>query len=424
MQDKPALVFLCQRLPYAPNKGERIQSFNMLRHLTQRYRVFLGTFIDDPADRREIDALRAMVEDLCVVEAIKPWAFFRALPRWLAGQPISFSVFRSRKLAQWLDRVEVKHKPIAVFAHSSNISAYAVDRFRRNGVDEPRRVLHFSDMDSEKFVAYAGRSRGVMRYVLALEAKRVRREERRLISRADAVGFVSDDEANLFRSIISVHPDRVFTLRNGVDTRTFDPQRYPIAPFAKEGPVFMFTGAMDYPPNIEAVIWFSRHVLPAICAALPGAKFMIVGSNPSSQVRKLADDAATVVTGRVESTAAYLAHADVAVAPLLIARGIQNKVLEAMAMAKPVVVSNGALTGISAISGHHLICAETPTDWSEHCLALIRDPERARQLGDAARRRVQEVHSWEAQFERLDRLLEAESAKAPAVTEVLVTNAT
>jgi sugar transferase (PEP-CTERM/EpsH1 system associated) len=424
MQDKPALVFLCQRLPYAPNKGERIQSFNMLRHLTRHYRVFLGTFLDDPSERREIDTLRAMVEGLCVVEAIKPWSFFRALPRWLAGQPISFSVFRSRKLEQWLDRIEVKHKPIAVFAHSSNISAYAVDRFRRSGVDEPRRILHFSDVDSEKFVAYAARSKGVMRYVLALEARRVRREERRLIGRADAVGFVSDDEANLFRSIASAQQDRIFTLRNGVDTTAFDPRRYPIAPFAKNGPVFMFTGAMDYLPNIEAVIWFSKHVLPAIRAAFPGAKFMIVGSNPSSRVRNLADDPAIVVTGRVESTAAYLAHADVAVAPLMIARGIQNKVLEAMAMARPVVVSNGALTGISAISGHHLISAESTADWSEHCIALIRDPARARQMGNAARRRVQEVHSWEAQFERLDRLLAPESAKALTVTEVLFTNAT
>jgi sugar transferase (PEP-CTERM/EpsH1 system associated) len=424
MPDKPALVFLCQRLPYPPNKGERIQSFNMLRHLTQRYRVLVGTVIDDPADKPGIETLRRMVHELCVVEAMKPWSFLRALPRWLLGQPVSFATFRSRTIERWLDEMERRYKPVAVVAHSSNISAYAVDGFKRDGANGPRRILHFSDLDSEKFVAYAARSRGVMRWILQVEARRVRREERRLIRHADAVGFVSDDEANLCRSIIDQHAERVFTLSNGVDTTIFDPQRYPAPPFAKEGPIFMFTGAMDYPPNVEAVIWFSRDVFPAIRTELPGAGFMIVGSNPPSEVRKLADNPGIVVTGRVESTAAYLAHADVAVAPLLIARGLQNKVLEAMAMAKPVVVSKCALTGISAIGGQHLICAETVREWSEHCIGLIRDRERARRLGSAARRQVQEAHNWPAQFVRLDRLLATGSVEVPAAEEVLVSDAT
>ena len=406
MDEKPALVFICQRLPIPPLKGERIQSFNILRHLTKRYRVFVGSFIDDRADAEEIERLRTSVEDLCVGYAFRPWAFVRAIPRWLAGDPISFAVFRSHRLAQWLDSVDAKHGPVTVLAHSSNVCAYAVDRFKRGAASGPRRVLYFSDVDSEKFAAYAERSGGVMRWLLGVEAARVRREEDRLAACADAIGFVSDDEANVFRAILPRHSGRVFTLPNGVDTELFDPARYPAAPFATDGPVFMFTGAMDYLPNIDAVVWFTAQAWPAIRSALPGARFMIVGANPAPRVRRLTDDPSIVVTGRVESTAAYLAHADVAVAPLLIARGIQNKVLEAMAMAMPVVVSSGALTGIAAVNGKHLVCANSPDDWAKACVELVRDPGRARELGAAARQRVQQAHSWPAQLARLDRVLE------------------
>lgn len=402
---KPALVFLCQRLPYPPIKGERITSFNLLRHLTRHYRVYVGTFFDDPADRVEVETLRAMVTELHVEEIRKPWAYLRALPRWLRGEPISFALFRSSRLDRWLDRIEGEQQPVAVVTHSSNISAYAVDKFRRRGAVEPRRILHFADVDSEKFLAYTERAHGLERWIYATEARRVRREERRLTAGADAVAFVSDEEAELFRSVLDAHRDRVVTLPNGVDTDTFDPEAYPEAPFQGRGAAFVFTGAMDYLPNIEAVTWFVREVLPGIVAALPNAQFLIVGSKPTAQVRKLADHPAVTVTGRVESVAAYLAHAEVAVAPLQIARGIQNKVLEAMAMAMPMVVSPGALTGIAAKPGEHLICADTAQQWVAACIDLIRNPEVASKLGRAARQLVLTEYTWAAQFARLDRLL-------------------
>jgi sugar transferase (PEP-CTERM/EpsH1 system associated) len=409
---KPALVFLCQALPYPPIKGERITSFNLLRHLTRRYRVFVGTFIDDPADRVEIEKLRGMVEGLHVDEIRKPWAFVRAFPRWIMGEPISFALFRSRRLDLWLDRIAVQQKPVAIVTHSSNISAYAVDKFGRNDGAEPRRILHFADVDSEKFVAYANRSRGLMKWILAAEARRVRREERRLTAKADAVAFVSDEEAELFRSILDEHRDRVFTLPNGVDTDTFDPGRYPEPPFQSRGAVFVFTGAMDYLPNIDAVTWFAHDVFPGIREALPNAQFLIVGSKPTATVQRLGQDPGVIVTGRVPSVAAYLAHAQVAVAPLRIARGIQNKVLEAMAMAMPIVVSSGALTGIRARSGEHLVCADTPGEWIAACVGLVGDRDRARRLGQSARKLVLDAYTWEAQFARLDRALG--QAGAPA----------
>ncbi len=403
---KPALVFLCQRLPFPPNKGERITSFNLLRYLTRHYRVFVGTFVDDPADMAGVDILRRMVEGLHVDVIRKPWAYLLALPRWLKGEPVSFALFRSRSLDHWLDDIEAKHPPVAVVTHSSNISAYAVEKFRRDGVREPKRIMHFSDVDSEKFAAYARRAQGLAKWFYAIETKRVRREERRLAAKADAVAFVSDEEAELFKSVHNGHMVRVFTLPNGVDTETFDPKQYPEAPFQGRGAAFMFTGAMDYLPNIDAVKWFAAWVFPGIQEIIPHAQFIIVGSNPSSEVKRLAAVQGITVTGRVESVAAYLAHAQVAVAPLRIARGIQNKVLEAMAMALPVVVSKGALTGISAESGKHLICSDTPAQWINECVALIHHPQRGKEIGLAARARVLDIYTWDAQFAKLERLLQ------------------
>lgn len=409
-EDAPALVFLCQRLPYAPVTGELITTYNMLRHLAKRYRVFVGTFIDDPAARAHIPQVASTVGGLHVSERIAPWSWLRALPGWLRGQPISFALLRSRSLTRWLRAVEHQHRPVAIVTHSSSVSAYAVDLFHREGSDEPRRLLHFADVDSEKFLAYADRAGGVTRWLLRFEARRVRREERRLLAGADAVAFVSNEEAGLFRSLMAAHPDRVVTLPNGVDTDLFDPRRYPEAPIPTAGQTIVFTGAMDYRPNVEAVQWFVREVFPGIRQAIPQAQFLIVGGRPTADVRRLGWDPAVIVTGQVESVAAYLAHAQLAVAPLQIARGIQNKVLEAMAMEKPQVVSPGALTGIQSTPGTHLLYADQPQEWVDACVSLLKDSERGRIMGVAARQLVEARYSWPAQLAHLDSLLQSHQA--------------
>lgn len=413
-ESRPALVFLCQRIPYPPIKGDRIATFNFLGHLSRRYRVYLGTFFDEPGDDAGIPAVRDMVEDLHIGAIRKPWAFARAAPRWLAGEPLSFALFRSRALGRWLDDVEARQRPVAIVAYSSNIAAYAIDRFRRGGGAEPPRILMFGDVDSEKFAAYARGATGVKKAIFALEARRVRREESRLARRATVTTFVTDAEAALFRAVHGADCGNVQVLPNGVDAHLFDPARYPEAPFPAGGPVFVFTGAMDYQPNIEAVGWFARAVFPGLRQALPGARFMIVGTRPTREVAALGLQDGIVVTGRVESTAAYLAHACAAVAPLRIARGVQNKVLEAMAACCPAVVSREALTGIDAEDGRHLIRAETPAEWIAACAGLARDRSRARAMGVAARALMLRNHAWESQFARLDAMLAASIRGGPA----------
>jgi len=406
--NKPALVYLCQRLPFPPTTGERIPAFNFLRHLSTKYRVFLGTFIDQPEDAAHVEALRPLVADLYVGTIRKPQAYLRALPAWLSGEPISFAVFRDRGLEKWLRGVEHAESPQAVFVFSSNVAAYALEPFRRTGAAEPFRFLHFCDVDSEKFAAYAQHSSGLKRLIFRTEAKRVRREEQRLTDAADAVALISDDEATLLRRTLKRHAQRVVTLPNGVDSQRFNASAYPQAPFTGRGASFVFTGAMDYPPNIDAVMWFAQQVFPLVRAQIAHAAFYIVGTRPTTEVKRLANAPGVVVTGSVDSTAAYMAHAQVAVAPLQVARGVQNKVLEAMSMALPVVVTPGAMTGIAAQPGTHLVLAESVDAWAQACIDLIRDPARARQLGEAARALVRDRYTWEAQFALLDRYLSGE----------------
>jgi sugar transferase (PEP-CTERM/EpsH1 system associated) len=317
---------------------------------------------------------------------------------------VSFAIYRSRELAAWMSAVIAAERPVAMIVHSSSVATYGVD-IVQPGSSKPWTVLHFADVDSEKFLAYSRRTSGFRSWFYRLEGRRVRREEKRLARRADRITLVSATEVALFQSVVWDAPDRVATLPNGVDLSLFRRDAYPEPPFDKSGPTLMFSGAMDYAPNVDAVVWFAESVFPSVRRELPSAQFVIVGSKPAGAVRQLVSHPGVQVTGRVRSVAEYLAHADVAVAPLRIARGVQNKVLEAMAMGLPTIVSPETLGGLTATPDVHLRVARTAGEWREACLHLLRRPVEARELGNAARRHVEADYSWETQFERLDRLL-------------------
>ena len=403
MNDRASVLFLCQRLPFPPNKGEKIASFNIVRHLGQRFDVHVGTFLDTPEDVAEVEKLRPFCASLHVEHVIRPWAWGPAFLRWLGGMPISFALFRAAGLRDYVRRVIAQHRPVAIVTYSSNISDYGM----MSAAQQTRRIFHFSDVDSEKFAAYAARSSGCRRWLYALEARRVRAAERRLMAGADAVGFVSDDEAALFRAVTDAPSERVITIPNGVDAVAFDPARQWPRPAWGDGPAFVFTGTMDYQPNIDAVAWFADAVLPALRAAQNDAQFVIVGSNPATAVKALASRPGIIVTGRVPDVQPYLAHAAAAVAPLRIARGIQNKVLEALAMGCPTIVSTHALTGIGTPDTTPVIVADGAEEWIGACLRLLDDPSLAASLKVRARPFVIEHFGWDACLSRLDALLPA-----------------
>lgn len=405
--NKPALIFLCQRIPYPPNKGEKIITYNYVQHLRKHYRIFLGTFIDDPADWAGVAVLQGLVEEMHVDSIHKPWAYFNSIPRWLLGEPVSFALFRSSGLEAWVKRIGGEQNPVAIVAVSSNISQYAIELLEANRGLRPRTIFHYVDVDSEKFAAYAAKAGGLLKWIYGVEARRVRREEIRMAGYADVVTLVTDEEAALFKSILPGDGCKIDTLSNGVDVGYFDPGNPHPVSFEGHGATYIFSGNMDYPPNVDAVKWFSSAVFPLIKQRLPQALLLIVGANPTEEVMALAGDPAIMVTGRVQSVAAYMAKAQVAVAPLRIARGIQNKVLEAMAMSLPVVVSSGALTGIAAEPDKHLLLAHSPEEWAAACVGLVENPDKADRLGAEARKLILQSYTWDAQYLKLDRLLTA-----------------
>ncbi|MEA3063687.1 MAG: hypothetical protein QOJ27_115, partial [Sphingomonadales bacterium] len=270
-----------------------------------------------------------------------------------------------------------------------------------------RFVMDFGDVDSAKFEAYAADGR-VLAAIHRREGEKLAAFERAVAARADLSLFVSEAEAALFRRRSGLAGADIRALQNGVDLDYYDPEA--VFPRVGEGgPLIVFTGQMDYSPNIDAVSWFARDVLPL----LPGARFAIVGRKPAEAVRRLAGPR-IVVTGAVPDVRSWLAAADVAVAPLRIARGIQNKVLEAMAMARPVVASPAAFEGIEAAPGRHLLVAEGAGAQAEAIAALLGDPARAAAMGQAARRHMLERYRWEARLAPLADMIGAGPRQAAA----------
>lgn len=407
------ILFLAHRIPYPPNKGDKIRSWHLLKHLAERATVHLGAFVDDPADLAHADVLRGVCGEVKLIPLERRDRWGRALRGLLRGEPLSVALFADPAMRAWVDRI-VCDRPISrILAFSGQVAPYALPHLAGR-----RSVMDFVDVDSEKWRQYAGEARGPQRFVYAREAKRLSAFETEVARRFDASLFVSDAEAALFRRLAGAAAHHVEALGNGVDFDYFDPEarfdRWPSA----GAPTVMFSGAMDYRPNADAALWFAAQVWPRIRAVRPRARFRIVGANPTADVVKLDGRNGVEVTGRVPDMRPYLAGADVVVAPLRIARGIQNKVLEAMAMARPVVATAAAFEGIDATPGEQLIVEDDAAAYAQRVIELADHPLRARAIGAAARRRVVERYNWAGNLAALDRLLDlAPPARRLALAE-------
>ena len=394
----PDLLFLTQRIPYPPIKGEKIRPLQILRHLRQSYDVHLGCLVDDPRDQEHVPTVRALCTDAYFATLDRRWAKLTCLRGLLTGEPLSVTFYRDRGLADWTARVLREVRPEVIFVCSSNMAPYVLDLRDRQSVC----LVDLADVDSEKWRAYADTGRPPMRWVHAREWRRTAELEGRIARECDWSTFVSAEEAALFTRLHPAAADRIRAVSSGVDAAYFDPALAGEAPYPTDRLNFVFTGTMDYPPNMDAVAWFAGTILPLIRQASPGAAFHIVGSSPALQVQALASDCVRV-TGRVPDVRPYVAHATACVAPMRIARGIQNKVLEAMAMARPVVVTPDALEGIGARPGEEVLLAETAEAFAAACLDA---PGRAA-VGAAARQRVLRDYIWAERLRGFDALLTA-----------------
>ena len=393
------LLFLAHRMPYPPNKGDKVRSYHFLKHLASRYRVFLGTFIDDPDDWQHVDAVRTLCAEVHV-EALAPRSK-RALSAvaLLTGEALSLRYFRSAALQRWVDATVSRERIGRAFAYSSPMAQYILGR---PGL---RCVVDFVDMDSAKWTDYARRRAWPVSAVFKREGSRLLAWEQEVASRAEVTLFVTEEEADLFRKASPGNPGRIVAVRNGVDSDFYSPLHELPWPFADNEHAVVFTGAMDYWPNIDAVTWFAGEVLPKIRARDPKVRFYVVGMNPTSAVQALANDRSTVVTGRVEDVRPYLRHARVVVAPLRVARGIQNKILEAMAMAKPVVATTAAAAALSGRPGSEFEVAADASEYATKVCGLL-DAGSAEAMGRLARARVLRDYAWATSERHLDVLLE------------------
>lgn len=393
------ILFLAHRVPWPPDRGDKIRSFHLLNKLKTLAPVHIGAFADDARDMGFADAERAGLASL--------HAELRDKPQWLAGiealardKPVSLTSFGSRTMQDYVDTTLATGKISHIVVFSGQMAQYVPTDF--NG----RLVMDFVDVDSAKFESYADGGGQFMRWINAREGKKLAAFEAEIAARADASLFVSDAEAALFRARSGAA--NVSGLGNGIDTVFYDPA----ADFKKLHPVFpdpliVFTGQMDYRPNIEAVSDFAHHAMPAIRAARPETSFAIVGRNPTEAVSALSALPGVQVTGAVDDVRTWLGGADIVVAPLRIARGIQNKVLEAMAMAKAVVVSPAAAEGIDAQHGAHFHIAPTVAEEAQAVIDLLSDADTRLALGAAARAHVMAHYGWDQQLAPLDAILAA-----------------
>ncbi len=391
------VLFLVHRVPYPPNKGDKIRSFHMLKYLARRYKVYLGAFADDAEDLQHVDALKAYCADIKILPLDRRVGYLRALRALASREALGVGFYRDRRMAAWVAQVLGSRDFKAAICFSSTMATY-LEPLPSAGT---LKIADLVDMDSEKWRQYAGERRFPMSTIYAREARLLRDLEARVANGFDRCVLVSPDEAELLLPDVSGRRERVVSICNGVDTEFFDPAHDLASPYAPDEQALVFTGAMDYWPNIDAVVWFAREVFPEIRRA-SGATFHIVGDKATEAVQALAAIDGVFVEGRVEDIRPWIRHAAAAVAPLRIARGLQNKVLEAMAMARITLLTPEAAEGISGAGLPGFRICSTPAEFHAEAGAVL-----GAGVSEAGESRafVQEHFSWQLFEQEWDRLL-------------------
>lgn len=400
------LLYLVHRLPYPPNKGDKVRSYHLLKHLRQQHRVFLGTFVDDPEDEVYVDIVRAICPDLHVARLTPRTARLRSLSGLLTHEALSVRYYQNAGLQAWVNQTLEANKMDATIIFSSVMAQYVSGT---SGGALPPMLVDFVDVDSAKWTQYATGHKWPQSWLYRREGERLLAYERAVAARAQRSFFVTENETALFRQQAPESANRTGVICNGVDAEYFSPDPGCSSPFSGSGVQpeqipLVFTGAMDYWANVDAVTWFVQDILPVLRQTWPQLLFYIVGRSPSPAVLALASNA-VVVTGTVPDVRPYLQHAAVVVAPLRVARGIQNKILEAMAMARPVVASQACVEAIDSRPGEELVSAAKAADFVREIDALLRSPVRAAAVGQSGRQRVVQSYSWDAHLAGLDRYL-------------------
>lgn len=396
------LLYLVHRMPFPPDKGDKVRSYHLLRHLARRHEVHLGTFVDDPADMAHVGTVAQWCAGVKAVALNPRLARLTSLAGLFTGEALTLRYYRSTALHHWVRQAAREQAFDASVVFSSSMAPFALDN-----PGTGRLLMDFVDMDSAKWAEYGRRHHGPLAWLYAREGRTLLAHERASAAQAYRSCFVTAQECELFLDHAPEHRGYVEAVGNGVNAEHFqvDPSRS--SPFDPDERAVVFTGAMDYWPNVDAVQWAAQAILPALKQALAGhrIRLWIVGRNPSPAVQALAGTD-VCVTGTVPDVRPYLQHAAAVVAPLRLARGVQNKVLEAMAMGCAVVAARPCTQALSAEVPDELMAADDAHDYVRALTSLLLEPFRAKAIGVAARQRVLRDYSWDAHLAAFDRALE------------------
>lgn len=378
------ILYLVHRAPYPPDKGDRIRSYHLLRYLRTLGNVWLATLADGPMAPESIAELKRQTTRQAIVP-LGPARWLHGGTNLLRGRSLSEGIFASRRLRRVLRNWchEVRFDAAVCFCSSVFAS------LPRDLLTEAAIVCDFVDVDSEKFRQYAEQTSSLKGHLYWLEAARLRQLERSIGAESDLCLLTTEPEADLYRAI---QPEaNILAIPNGVRSDYFAVQpRNPQTP-----PNCVFVGELNYPPNEDAVLWFAKEIWPRIAARQPNSRFRIVGRGPTPAIEALRTIPGVEVVGAVPDVRPFVADATVSVAPLRLARGVQNKVLEAMSMGRAVVSSPDAAAGLSVTPGHQLLVASTADEWEERVTSLLSDPQRADAMGAAGRQYVLNFHVWD-----------------------------
>ncbi|MDL1859470.1 TIGR03087 family PEP-CTERM/XrtA system glycosyltransferase [Betaproteobacteria bacterium PRO7] len=387
------ILYVCHRFPYPPKRGGKIRPFNMIRHLALSHEVVvcsLARSAEEAEEGKGIAPYCAEFHVATVDDRVQTLRMIATLPTPITA---SASYFHSTKLARTIRRLLRERRFDLIFVHCSSVAHYVAH------VRDVPKILDFGDMDSQKWFEYADYKPFPLSLGYRWEGWRLQAEEKRLARSFDFCTATTRAEWETLKSYGVDTPSDWFP--NGVDAQAFAPSAEPYDPEA-----ICFIGRMDYYPNQHAMFWFCEHVLPLLRERRPNVKLAIVGADPPPPVRKLGELPGVTVTGSVPKVQPYVTRSALTVAPLAIARGTQNKILEAMAMGVPVVSSRVAAGGVDAIAGEHLLVAETPEQYRDAILRLLEDPSERARLAAAGRARVLSHHAWGSSMKRLDAIID------------------
>ena len=423
------ILFLSHRIPYPPDKGDKIRSFHQVQGLASRgHDVHVHAFADDPADLRHADTLRSVCASATVLPLRAARARVQAVRCLPGSRPLSLGYFACPTMRRNVRHAMERVRPDAVVAYSAVMAQYVpADAAARTIVD-------LVDVDSEKWRDYARSAGAPASWLYGTEWRRLREYEQSVARRFGGTVVSTARELALLVRNGDVHrnlrraaplaAERLHVVGNGVDLERYNPRALdafaslPAAerPFLANGGArrLVFTGAMDYRPNVDGICFFVRDVLPLVRARFPRAELLIVGRNPAPAVRRLAGLDGVKVTGTVADVRPYLLSADAAIVPLRIARGIQNKALEAMASGCAVVATPEAVAGLPVEAGRDLLVGSSPGELAEAIAVVLRDAGTRRALQAAARAYVEAHHQWEPLLERFSRIVEETAVSSPA----------